>query len=114
MDRHEKWRPNPRDRHSYRAEWNWKVQRHHRLRRFRGVGQSQHVSNVGQVPRHSGDPVEQLTTTTRGNSVMKSFSRKHVAIAVAALAFLALSSRAAQNKPPVANNDSFSVNANTV
>jgi hypothetical protein len=45
---------------------------------------------------------------------MKSFSRKHVAIAVAALAFLALSSRAAQNKPPVANNDSFSVNANTV
>ena len=44
---------------------------------------------------------------------MKTLSRNHLAIAVAVLNCLAFPLLAAQNKPPVANNDSYSVNANT-
>ena len=44
--------------------------------------------------------------------VMKTFSRKRLAIAVAVLNCLAFP-LAAQNNPPVANNDNYSVSANT-
>src|SRR6266581_4068614 len=44
---------------------------------------------------------------------MKTLLRNHLAIAVAVLNCLAFPLLAAQNKPPVANNDSYSVNANT-
>jgi len=44
---------------------------------------------------------------------MKTLLINHLAIAVAVLNCLAFPLLAAQNKPPVANNDSYSVNANT-
>src|SRR6266849_1103720 len=44
---------------------------------------------------------------------MKTLLVNHLAIAVAVLNCLAFPLLAAQNKPPVANNDSYSVNANT-
>src|SRR5437899_10600410 len=44
---------------------------------------------------------------------MKILLRNQLAIGVAALTCLAFPLLAAQNKPPVANNDSYSVNANS-
>src|SRR5437870_5810254 len=44
---------------------------------------------------------------------MKTSPRKHLAIAAAVLNCVAFPLLAAQNKPPVANNDSYSVNANS-